>query len=91
MTLKGLECIFASLNDILAHIPFSNNRELYTRVFVADGNFKADHLIPKNEVDDVQLTNGEGFMTSEGPYRAHLKDATSRLSNSKRVSFAKVV
>ncbi|KAF8962368.1 hypothetical protein BDZ97DRAFT_1759410 [Flammula alnicola] len=53
-------------------------RELYTRVFTADGNFKAEHLTPKNEADDVHLTHGEGFMTAPSPYQEHLKDATAK-------------
>ena len=55
-------------------------------MFVADGNFKADHLTPRNAADDVWLTAGEGFMTPEGPYQAHLKDATENASREKRVS-----
>ena len=61
-------------------------RGLYTRVFTADGNFKADHLTPKDAADDVWLTEGEGFMTAAGPYEAHLKDATENARGSKRVS-----
>ncbi|MDX6295879.1 MAG: hypothetical protein QOH50_5049 [Kribbellaceae bacterium] len=46
---------------------------LYLRSFVADGNFKADHLKQKNE--DIWLTNGEGFMTGEERYQKHLAEA----------------
>jgi len=35
----------------------------------------------------VALTEGEGFMTAEGPYAAHLKDATENAAGKKRVSF----
>ena len=52
-----------------------------------DGNFKADHMTPKNEWDDVHLTAGEGFMTAPGPYQEHLKDATERAPRYKKVSF----
>ena len=62
------------------------SRGLYTRIFTADGNFKADHLTPKNEVDDVRLTEGEGFMTAEGPYAAHLKDAADNPIRGRTVS-----
>jgi len=62
-------------------------RGLYTRVLTADGNFKADHLTPRNEADDVRLTEGEGFMTAQGPYTAHLKDATEHATRTQRVSF----
>jgi hypothetical protein len=53
-------------------------RESFIRVITTDGNFKADHLTPQNEDDDVNLTVGEGFMTVRGPYGEHLKDATAR-------------
>ncbi|KAF8961701.1 hypothetical protein BDZ97DRAFT_1759716 [Flammula alnicola] len=55
------------------------HRELYTRVFTADGNFKAEHLTPKNEADDVHLTHGEGFMTAPGPYQEQAPRYTRRL------------
>lgn len=50
---------------------------LYIRKFCADGNFKADHLNQVNESDDVHLTEGEGFMTAQEPYNAHLKEASA--------------
>ena len=53
-------------------------RESIIRVITTDGNFKAEHLTPQNEDDDVNLTMGEGFMTARGPYEEHLKDATAR-------------
>ena len=62
-------------------------RGLYTRILTADGNFKADHLTPRNAVDDVRLTEGEGFMTAEGPYAAHMKDATENPIRGRKVSF----
>jgi hypothetical protein len=45
------------------------------RSFVADGNFKADHLKQKNDASDVWLTNGEGFMTNVERYQRHLETA----------------
>ena len=50
---------------------------LYRRSFVADGNFKADHLNQRNEEDDVHLIDGEGFMTRQVEYSEHLKEAAS--------------
>jgi hypothetical protein len=44
--------------------------------FVADGNFKADHLKQKNDSSDVWLTNGEAFMTNVDRYEIHLQTAT---------------
>jgi hypothetical protein len=45
------------------------------RSFVADGNFKADHLVQKNDKTDVWLTDGEGFMTNTARYEMHLQTA----------------
>ena len=50
-------------------------RNLYLRSYVADGNFKADHLKQKNDDTDVWLTDGEGFMTERSRYEAHLNAA----------------
>ena len=35
-----------------------NDSSVYMRSFVADGNFKADHLKQKTDDTDVWLTNG---------------------------------
>ncbi|KAF8869529.1 hypothetical protein CPB84DRAFT_1818606 [Gymnopilus junonius] len=53
------------------------NSVLYRRSFVADGNFKADHLAPRNAEDDMHLTDGEAFMTQQADYSEHLKEAIS--------------
>ena len=45
------------------------------RSFVADGNFKANHLKQSNDEDDVWLTNGEAFMTNVARYHEHLAKA----------------
>ena len=71
----------------ISHYHILNFRELYTRVFIADGNFNADHLTPKNKEDDVHLTEGEAFMTADGPYKDHLNDATSKATRNSRVSY----
>ncbi|KAH9478866.1 hypothetical protein JR316_0009328 [Psilocybe cubensis] len=52
--------------------------------YVADGNFKADHLNQKNEGDDVWLSVGEGYMTAPGPYKEHIKEAISLAPRYKR-------
>ncbi|KAH9474184.1 hypothetical protein JR316_0013534 [Psilocybe cubensis] len=58
--------------------------DIYIRSYVADGNFKADHLNQKNEGDDVWLSVGEGFMTDPGPYKEHIKEAISLAPRYKR-------
>jgi hypothetical protein len=45
---------------------------LYMRSFVADGNFKANHLKQKNDSSDVWLTHGEAHMTGLAQYSMHL-------------------
>lgn len=57
------------------------------RSFVADGNFKADHLKQKNDKSDVWLSNGEGFMTNTDRYEAHLALATETKQVSHLSSF----
>jgi len=54
------------------------------RSFVADGNFKAQHLKQKSDNTDVWLTNGEAFMTNEDRYQIHLAKA----AESKMVSMS---
>ncbi len=46
-----------------------------TRSFVQDGHFLAKHLRMKSPWDDVALSDGSGFMTQDGPYKAHLAQA----------------
>jgi isoleucyl-tRNA synthetase len=46
------------------------------RSFVADGNFKANHLRQKDDTADVWLTSGESFMTNVDRYNTHLQQAT---------------
>jgi hypothetical protein len=45
------------------------------RSFVADGNFKAQHLKQKGDATDVWLTHGEGMMTETTRYEMHLEKA----------------
>ena len=60
------------------------DRWLLTRQQVADGNFSAQHMNMLNPQDDLGLTDGEGYMTNEAKYEAHLEDA----KESKQVSLA---
>jgi len=64
-------------------------RILYMRSFVADGNFKANHLKQKNDNLDVWLTSVEGFMTNTAHYKIHLQAAkeTKTVSNSNTIYF----
>ncbi|KAG1725096.1 hypothetical protein EDB19DRAFT_1833904 [Suillus lakei] len=54
---------------------------LYSRSLVMDGNFKAEHLHPMHQEDEVWLTNGKCFMVARARYQAHLalaKDSAQR-------------
>jgi len=42
---------------------------------VFDGNFSAQKMKPTNPGDDVHLTDGNGFITGDAHYQAHLKVA----------------
>ena len=47
----------------------------YTRSFVMDGNFKAEHLHPIKPFDEVWLSDGLGFMVGKDRYKKHLAEA----------------
>jgi hypothetical protein len=47
---------------------------------VADGNFKADHVRQKNEVDDVWLSEGSGMIPKRQEYFDFLATAIERLT-----------
>ena len=40
-----------------------------------DGNFSAEHMKMRNPEDDVELTDGHGFMVGDKRYKEHLKNA----------------
>ncbi|KAH9941379.1 hypothetical protein B0H21DRAFT_780214 [Amylocystis lapponica] len=51
------------------------NQLIYTRGFMMDGNFSAEHLKMRRPANDVAISDGTGFMVGEGRYKAHLKVA----------------
>ena len=52
---------------------------MYRRFFVADGNFKADHVWQKN-VSDVWLSEGAGMFSKQSEYHSFLNTAVERLT-----------
>ncbi|KAF8814639.1 hypothetical protein BYT27DRAFT_7081535, partial [Phlegmacium glaucopus] len=56
------------------------NRSVYKRTFVADGNFKADHIRQKNPDGDVWLCDGSGMMPKRQEYLDFLKSAQEKLT-----------
>jgi hypothetical protein len=57
-----------------------SNRWVYKRIFVADGNFKADHVRQKNAADDVWLSEGSGMIPERKEYLKFLATAIERLT-----------
>jgi hypothetical protein len=49
-----------------------NIRWMFMRTIVLDGNFKAEHLKMRRPDEDVPLSEGLGFLTSDAKYKAHL-------------------
>ena len=43
------------------------------RTILGDGNFKQEHLKMKYPDDDVSLSNGEGYLVEERPFRSYLE------------------
>jgi CxC2 like cysteine cluster associated with KDZ transposases len=55
-------------------------RWVYQRSFVADGNFKADHVRQKNAESDVWLSEGGGMMSKRTEYEDFLRTAIERVT-----------
>jgi CxC2 like cysteine cluster associated with KDZ transposases len=55
-------------------------RWVYKRIFVADGNFKADHVRQKHEAGDVWLSEGSGMIPRRQEYLSFLASAIERLT-----------
>ncbi|KAG2132124.1 uncharacterized protein EDB93DRAFT_1107960 [Suillus bovinus] len=54
----------------------------YTRSFVTDSNFEAEHLHPIKPFDEVWLADGLGFIVGKDRYKAHLAEAADTLEKS---------
>lgn len=72
------------LSPIL-YISQINFRWVYKRVFVADGNFKADHVRQKRADGDVWLSEGAGMIPKREKYHSFLKNAKERLTVSLKI------
>ncbi|KAI6141855.1 hypothetical protein BKA82DRAFT_115854, partial [Pisolithus tinctorius] len=53
----------------------------FARTFVMDGNFKAEHMLPKNAAKEVWLMDGNGFMVTLAPYKEYLTGTKSDCNN----------
>ncbi|KIM64388.1 hypothetical protein SCLCIDRAFT_1167043, partial [Scleroderma citrinum Foug A] len=47
-----------------------------------DGNFKAEHMQPRNSTDELWLMDGRGFMVASGNYRDYLAGTANRPEHS---------
>ncbi|PPQ87765.1 hypothetical protein CVT25_015008 [Psilocybe cyanescens] len=56
------------------------NRWVYKRIFVADGNFKADHVRTDKPSQDIWLSEGGGMIPLRAEYDLYLKHAIERLT-----------
>ena len=56
---------------------FMFNRWVYRRFFVADGNFKADH-VRQRHTSDLWLSEGAGMISRRDEYEEFLKAAVER-------------
>ncbi|KAH9481115.1 hypothetical protein JR316_0005635 [Psilocybe cubensis] len=56
------------------------NRWVYKRIFVADGNFKANHVCTEKPSQDVWLSEGSGMIPKRTEYTEFLKSAIEALT-----------
>jgi large-conductance mechanosensitive channel len=54
-------------------------RFVFKRIFVANGNFKADHVQQKNSNTDVWLWDGAGMAPNQAEYGQFLQAAIEQL------------
>jgi hypothetical protein len=53
-------------------------RWVYRRSFVADGNFKADHVRQKDTGVDIWLSEGGGMIPNRSDYQEFIRSARER-------------
>jgi hypothetical protein len=71
--IKHMLC--AVVSKMILHLRF-----VFKRVFVADGNFKADHVRQENSDADIWLWDGAGMAPNQAEYKQFLLDAIERLT-----------
>jgi hypothetical protein len=68
------------VNNIIRERFTNQHRWVYQRTFVADGNFKADHVRQHGAATDIWLSEGGGMTGKRIEYDAFLKSAIERLT-----------
>ncbi|KAI6111092.1 hypothetical protein F5141DRAFT_1214590 [Pisolithus sp. B1] len=71
------------------------DRDTVMRQYVIDGNFTAQHMKMNKPELDVALSDGKGYMVSEGPYQNHLQQSLdskerSTCSNHRAINTANI-
>ncbi|KAI6097514.1 hypothetical protein F5141DRAFT_1190883 [Pisolithus sp. B1] len=71
------------------------DRDTVMRQYVIDGNFTAQHMKMNKPELDVALSDGKGYMVSEGPYQNHLQQSLdskerSTCSNHRAINAANI-
>ncbi|KAG1795013.1 uncharacterized protein HD556DRAFT_1365543 [Suillus plorans] len=74
-------CPQPGINVLLSEVESLDDLK-YTRSFVMDGNFKAEHLHPIKPFDEVWLSDGLGFMVGKDRYKMHLAEAADMVEKS---------
>ncbi|KAI6032497.1 hypothetical protein EDC04DRAFT_2605145 [Pisolithus marmoratus] len=68
------------------NIPEMDDVELshwkYSCVIVMDGNFKAEHMAPKNVGNETWLMDGQGYMVASQDYKTYLGGTKNRIMHS---------
>ncbi|KAI6039424.1 hypothetical protein EDC04DRAFT_2603189 [Pisolithus marmoratus] len=54
----------------------------YSHVIVMDGNFKAEHMAPKNAGNETWLMDGQGYMVASQDYKTYLGGTTNKIMHS---------
>ncbi|KAI6118065.1 hypothetical protein F5141DRAFT_1043887, partial [Pisolithus sp. B1] len=72
-----------------------SDRDTVMRQYVIDGNFTAQHMKMNKPELDVALSDGKGYMVSEGPYQNHLQQSLdskerSTCSNHRAINAANI-
>jgi hypothetical protein len=58
--------------QFFSYLTLYSIRWIYRRNIVVDGNFSLEHMKMKKDIDDVCLSDGEGYMVQWMPYKQHL-------------------
>ena len=55
-----------------------HNSWKFARTIVMDGNFKAEHMKPKNAEAEIWLMDGKGYMVTSGAYKNYITGTVNK-------------